>query len=254
MSLINRRSLLTLGGAGVLSLGLSTAGLTAPTDPFTLGVASGDPLTDGFVIWTRLAPTPLAQDGSGGLTTPVDVGWEVASDPNMRRVIQRGRATAHAGLAHSVHAEVGALNPGRPYWYRFTAQGHRSPVGKAVTAPPRGVQAPSLRLAVASCSHWEKGWFSAYRHMAAEHPDLVLFLGDYIYEYSYTGPRAEGVVRHHDSAGEVKTLPAYRNRYALHRTDKDLQAVHAVAPALMTWDDHEVQNDYANQWSQDPSI
>src|SRR5260221_9873406 len=128
MSLIDRRSLLTLGGAGALSLGFSTAGLAAPSDPFTLGVASGDPLTDGFVIWTRLAPAPLAEDGSGGLTTPVDVGWEVASDPAMRRVIQRGRATAHASLAHSVHAELGGLNSGRPHWHHFTPPGHRTPL------------------------------------------------------------------------------------------------------------------------------
>ncbi|HZZ36721.1 MAG TPA: alkaline phosphatase D family protein, partial [Caulobacteraceae bacterium] len=254
MTVLDRRGLLILGGASAVGLAFSTSGLAATRDPFTLGVASGDPLTDGFVIWTRLAPTPLAEDGAGGLTAPVDVAWEVAADPAMRRIVQRGRAVAHAGLAHSVHVEVGGLNPGRPYWYRFTAQGHRSPVGRVLTAPMRGTAQTSLRLAVASCSHWEKGWFSAYRHMAAEHPDLVLFLGDYMYEYSYSGPRAEGIVRHHDSPNEVKTLPAYRNRYALHRTDKDLQAVHLAAPCLMTWDDHEVQNDYANKWSADPSI
>src|SRR6266481_2207245 len=119
MTLLDRRSLITLGGAGALSLAFSTSGLAAPHDPFTLGVASGDPLPDGFVIWTRLAPQPLAPDGAGGLRTPVPVTWEVAADPAMRRVVKRGGVAAHAGLAHSVHAEVGGLDPSRPYWYRF---------------------------------------------------------------------------------------------------------------------------------------
>ncbi|MDB5429606.1 MAG: Phosphodiesterase/alkaline phosphatase [Caulobacter sp.] len=221
-------------------------------DPFTLGVASGDPAPDGFVIWTRLAPQPLAEDGGGGLSADAPVTFEVAEDPGFRTVVRRGRARASAALGHSVHVEVAGLKPGRPYWYRFAAMGAQSAVGTARTAPAAGAAVDHLRFAFASCSHWELGWFSAYRHMAAENPDLVLFLGDYIYEYSYKSERdAARLVRRHDRREEIIDLAGYRNRYALYRTDPDLQALHACAPCLVTWDDHEVQNDYANRWSQD---
>jgi alkaline phosphatase D len=225
---------------------------SAARDPFTLGVAAGDPLADGFVIWTRLAPDPLAPDGRGGLSGAVEVAWEVASDEAMRQVVRRGRTMADDRFAHSVHIEVAGLSPGRPYWYRFTAQGHQSPVGRARTAPARGLD--KMKVVMASCSHWELGWFSAYRHMAAEDPDLVLFLGDYIYEYSYRrDDRARHqVVRQHDREDDVVDLAGYRNRYAQYKTDPDLQALHAAAACLMTWDDHEVENDYSNRWSEDP--
>jgi alkaline phosphatase D len=249
--IIDRRWL--LAGAASAATAFSTSGLTAPATPFTLGVAAGDPLTDGFVIWTRLATRPLAEDGQGGMSAPVDVRWEVADDPGFRRVAQKGRATAHRALAHAVHVEVGGLNPGRPYWYRFAAQGHRSAVGKAATAPLRETRQAPVKLAVASCSHYEAGYFAAYRHMAAEQPDVVAFLGDYFYEYSYQGS-TRAFVRPYDQPKEVKSLAQYRNRYAIHRRDPDLQALHAAAPCLMTWDDHEVQNDYAGRWSQNPNI
>jgi alkaline phosphatase D len=251
---IDRRQLLVLGGGALLAAGapaLAREGPTAAKTPFTLGVASGDPTPDGFVIWTRLAPAPLAADGRGGLDTPVSVLWEIAADETMRQVIRAGRTTADARSAHAVHLEVGGLPSGRPYWYRFTAQGHQSPVGQARSAPAPGDHLERLTVAMATCAHWELGWFSAYRHIAEERPDLVLFLGDYIYEYSYRGDRAKGrTVRAHDRQDEVVDLAGYRNRYALYKTDPDLQALHAVAPCLMTWDDHEVQNDYSNRWSQ----
>jgi alkaline phosphatase D len=217
--------------------------------PFTLGVASGEPTPDGFVLWTRLAPEPLAFDGHGGTSEPVSIMWEVAADDTLRNVVRTGTAEADGRLAHSVHVEVGGLEPGRPYWYRFTAMGQQSPIGRAKTAPPPNARPDSMRFVFASCSNWEVGYFSAYRHMAEQNPDLVIFLGDYIYEYTHADANADRVVRRHD--GPTATdLASYRNRYALYRTDPDLQALHAAAPCLMTWDDHEVENDYANAWSE----
>jgi alkaline phosphatase D len=217
--------------------------------PFTLGVASGQPMPDGFVLWTRLAVDPLAADGLGGMSEPVSVMWEVASDERMRNVIRRGTAEAQEDSAHSVHVEIGGLEPGRPYWYRFSALGEQSPTGVARTAPTLDAKLMSMRFVFASCANWQHGYYSAYRHMAAENPDLIIFLGDYIYESTVAGPNADRVLRKHDGPTAVD-LTGYRNRYALYRTDPDLQALHAAAPCLMTWSDHEVENDYANQWSQ----
>jgi len=217
--------------------------------PFTLGVASGEPTPDGFVLWTRLAPVPLALNGLGGASDAVSVMWEVAADDTMREVVRTGTAQADSQLAHSVHVEVSSLKPGRPYWYRFTALGQQSTVGRARTAPAPNARSDRMRFAFASCANWQLGYFSAYRHMAEENPDLVIFLGDYIYEYTHPDAAAVGVLREHD--GPTATdLAGYRNRYALYRTDPDLQALHAAAPCLMTWDDHEVENDYANEWSE----
>jgi alkaline phosphatase D len=246
--MFSRRSLLVAAPAVLVGACASLSG--ASVQPFTLGVASGDPWPDGFVIWTRLAPDPVAQDGLGGLSAAQAVLWEVAEDEDMRRVVAQGRVEADSRLAHSVHVEVAGLRPNRPYWYRFTAMGARSTVGKARTAPAPGQAMDALRLTMASCSHYEVGWFSAYRHMAAEQPDLTLLLGDYIYEYSYDPARRADLVRNHDSPTEVVDLAGYRRRYALYRTDADLQALHAVAPCLVTWDDHEVQNDYGDDLSQ----
>lgn len=219
--------------------------------PFTLGVASGDPLPDGFVIWTRLAPLFNAADGSGGLKRAVPVRWRVASDAAMTRIVKQGEVLATERFAHSVHVEVAGLAAGRPYWYQFEGLGAQSPVGQARTTPPLQAMA-SARLGFVSCSHWERGYFSAYRHLAAEQPDLVFFLGDYIYDSSYAADSGK-VFRAHGS-GNAVSLSDYRNRYALYKTDPDLQALHAAAPSVATWDDHEVQNDYANRWSQDPKI
>jgi alkaline phosphatase D len=226
---------------------------SAGRDPFTLGLASGDPSSDGMVLWTRLAPDPLAQNGLGGMANEaVAVQWEIAADDQMRSVVARGDTLALPDDAHAVHVEVAGLQPNRPYWYRFRALGAESAIGRTRTAPAATEAVDRLRLSFASCSNWELGYFSAYRHMAAEDPDLVLFLGDYIYEYSYKpGERAKkGVVRTHAQQDEIADLAAYRNRYAQYRTDEDLQRLHATAPCLMTWDDHEVQNDYGGPYSE----
>jgi len=218
-------------------------------NPFTLGVASGDPAPDGFVLWTRLAPEPLAADGAGG-TGPdrVRVRWRVATDDRMRRVVQQGVAVADPDLAHSVHVEVRDLKPGRPYWYQFSVHGEESATGQARTAWSYRDSPRRLRFAAASCQHFEQGFYNAYAHMANEDLDLVLHLGDYIYEdgVSPTLPRQ------HDG-DEPMTLAAYRNRHALYKSDRHLQAAHAMCPWLVVWDDHEVENNWASQFDQNGS-
>ena len=214
-------------------------------DPFTLGVASGDPSPDGFVLWTRLAPDPL---NGGGIADDVGVRWEIASDDAFRQVVGSGTATASSELAHSVHVEVSGLEPDRWYWYRFFAGDAASPVGRARTVPTPESMPERLSLAFASCQHYETGFYTAYEHMAAEHPDLVFHLGDYIYE----GP-AQPRVRAHRGE-ELASLEDYRNRYALYRTDPDLQLAHAACPWVVTWDDHEVDNNYAADVSEQPDV
>ncbi|MDR3422796.1 MAG: alkaline phosphatase D family protein [Xanthobacteraceae bacterium] len=219
-------------------------------DPFSLGVASGAPRPDGFVLWTRLAPepqsiNPLTPGGmSGGDAT---VGYEIANDPGMHDVVRHGEAIAEQAFAYSVHLDVRGLPPGRPYWYRFTSGDAASRVGRAATLPAPGTALERLRFGFVSCSNYEHGYFSAYRHLADENPEFVIFLGDYIYEYI---EERRPVVRRHSDGIEAATLPTYRNRYAQYRLDPDLQRLHAEAPALVTWDDHEVQNDYADKWSE----
>jgi alkaline phosphatase D len=242
-----RRVLACTGAVAAFAIGRHLA--RAADSVFTLGVASGEPSPDGFVIWTRLATNPLSADGMGGMSTPVSVMWEVATDDGMHKVVRSGNTEADGRWAHSVHVEVGGLEPNRPYWYRFTAAGEQSPVGRTRTAPAADASPDRLRFAFASCSNYQVGYFSAYRHIAEENPELVIFLGDYIYEYTYPSTTGDHVVRKHD--GPTATdLVGYRNRYGLYRTDPDLQALHATAPCLMTWDDHEVENDYANEWSE----
>jgi alkaline phosphatase D len=179
-------------------------------------------------------------------TVPVPVEWEIADDPAMRQVVRRGTVNAEPEFAHSVHVECNGLEPGRDYWYRFIAGGEASLTGRTRTAPAGGASVERLRFGYCSCSNYELGYFSAYRHLAAENPDLVLFLGDYIYEYINQSLRK---VRHHSDGVETKDLAAYRNRHAQYKTDPDLQVLHATAPCLATWDDHEVQNDYADYYS-----
>lgn len=210
---------------------------------FALGVASGEPLPDSVVLWTRLAPDPL--DGGGMPPAPVPVQWEIAEDAAMRRVVRRGEVVARAEWAHSVHAEARGLAPGRWYWYRFRAGGEASLVGRTRTAPAPSASPDRLRFAVACCQDFQNGYYSAYRHMAREALDFVLHLGDYIYEY---GART-GRVRQH-RGGETVTLADYRNRYAQYRADPDLQAAHAAFPWLAVPDDHEVENDYADDKSE----
>lgn len=248
----HRRRLLVGGASGFALAILSPFARSAGVDyPFTLGVASGDPWPDGFVIWTRLAPLFNAEDGRGGLSKPVQVRWTVASDMNMTSIVRQGQVMADSRLAHSVHVEVSGLESSRPYWYQFEALGAQSPIGRSLTAPAFNSLLP-IKVGFVSCAHWELGYFSAYRHLATEAPDVVFFLGDYIYEDSHSAGSPK-IVRSHGS-DESKDLTGYRNRYALYKTDPDLQALHACAPSVSTWDDHEVQNDYAGQWSQDPKI
>ncbi|MFB9904156.1 alkaline phosphatase D family protein [Allokutzneria oryzae] len=252
----SRRTFLGLAGVSAAAVVLGTGapahaftpgGDDVPADPFRLGVASGDPEPDSVVLWTRLAPEPLAADGHGGMPRrPVDVHYEVAEDPGFARVVRRGHAVASPELAHSVHPEVHGLRPGREYFYRFRAGRSISPVGRTRTAPARGDQAARLSFAVASCQAWYHGHFTAYRHMATEDIDLVFFVGDYIYEYAINSVNLwrQGVQLDKVHDAEVRTLEQYRLRYALFKSDPHLQAVHAKAPWVSTWDDHEVQNNY----------
>lgn len=206
--------------------------------PFRLGVASGEPLPDGVVLWTRLVTDPTAPGGGMG-RAPIKVGWEIAEDEGLKRVVRRGQAPAVAEAGHSVHVEVAGLEPDRSYFYRFTAGGHASPVGRTRTAPEPHARVARLRIAYGSCQKYESGFYAAHAHLAQEDPDVVLFLGDYIYEQPAT---SDGVRVH--PAETAQDLASYRRRYAWYKADADLQAAHAVAPWVVMWDDHEVANDY----------
>jgi alkaline phosphatase D len=235
-SLWHRRAVLAaMAGLAATPLIPVNAGTRVSDDPFALGVASGDPGQDGFVLWTRLVgrdATPLA-------AAAIIVRYEIANDPDFRRPVQAGRAIAHPERAHAVHVEVDGLPPGRTFWYRFHALGATSPTGRAVTVPRT---ADRLRLAVTSCQHWEQARFGVYRDIIAAYPDLIVQLGDYIYEQSY----ADQLVKVRPfGAPEPRDLAGYRQRHALYKTDPDLQAAHLAAPWICTWDDHEVLNDYA---------
>jgi len=208
------------------------------THPFSLGIASGDPAPDGVVLWTRLVLADAAQ-----LQAAHTVRWEVAHDARFAQIVQKGEAPALPQLGHSVHVELRGLAPGRWYHYRFMLGDAVSTVGRTRTAPAAGDLPGALRVAYASCQRWEHGQYAAWRHLAAEQPDLVLFLGDYIYEYA-TPRHADDLARTH-SLKLATTLADYRDRYALHKSDPALQAAHATCPWAVTWDDHEVQNDYA---------
>ncbi|PLT29475.1 alkaline phosphatase [Peribacillus deserti] len=212
--------------------------------PFTLGVASGDPLSDGVVLWTRLAPDPLNGGGMSG--EAFQVKWEIAKDEHFRKIVHQGKEIARPELGHSVHVEVSGLRPNSVYFYRFKSGGEVSQTGRTKTLPKQGTSVSSLTFAFASCQQYEHGYFTAYKHMAKEDLDLVFHLGDYIYEYGpneYISPT--GNVRVHNSP-EIITLEDYRNRYAQYKSDVHLKAAHAACPWIVTWDDHEVENNYAN--------
>ncbi|MGK5553597.1 alkaline phosphatase D family protein [Actinomadura kijaniata] len=258
VSAFNRRSFLVTTGlaAGVAALpATGAAAAPAPArrraalaaDPFTLGVASGDPEPDGFVLWTRLALNPLAEDGLGGMPfVDFPVQWQVAADERFRRVVRQGTAQARAAAAHSVHVELEGLRPGHEYWYRFRVGRYLSPAGLTRTSPHPASYGPDLAMGFVSCSQFEHGWFTAYRRLAEDHPDLILHLGDYQYEYkkgAYNIPG--GNVRDHEGP-ETVTLAGYRQRHAQYKSDPDLQAAHAVAPWLVVFDDHEVENNWAD--------
>ena len=205
----------------------------AREDPFTLGVASGDPLPDGVVLWTRLAPEPLDPDGRGGMPA-VDraVQWEVALDERFRCVVRRGSVITTAALGHSVHVEVSGLDPARVYHYRFRAGGHVSPTGTTRTAPAPGAPNTRLVFALACCQSWVGGRYGAYRTMADEDLDLVVHVGDYIYEHK-----------------GAETLADFRRIHAWYKTSADLQAAHARFPFVAVFDDHEVENNWAGSRS-----
>ncbi|TDE02024.1 alkaline phosphatase, partial [Jiangella asiatica] len=216
-----------------------------PDYPFTLGVASGDPLPDAVVIWTRLAPRTLEPFGGLG-PRPVLVQWQVAEDDQFRRVVRSGTARARREQSYSVHVDVTGLRPWRHYWYRFRVGRDLSPVGRTRTAPESGQPLPGLSFAFASCQAYWEGFYTAYRDLAALDHDVVFHLGDYLYEYGVgvgAGVRQQELPA--DFLRETITLDEYRARYALYKSDSDLQAAHAAAPWIVTMDDHEVENNWA---------
>ncbi|MDP3652823.1 MAG: alkaline phosphatase D family protein [Rhodoferax sp.] len=236
---LDRRQLLQLAVAGASVQWLARTAHSQSSfsqDPFAFGVASGSPTHDSVVLWTRLAPGALVHERNAPLT----VRWELAHDPQFKRLVSQGQSAASPELGYSVHVEVPGLKADRWYHYRFMVGDAVSPTGRTRTFPLPDAPVHRLRLGYASCQKWEDGHFSAWRHMRAENLDAVLFMGDYIYEY----PGVSSKLRT-PGGGWVLTLDDYRARYALYKTDADLQAMHATCPWLMTWDDHEVQNDYA---------
>ena len=240
--MLNRRAFLLSGLAmSATSFGFARSAAQNPKfpgSPFALGVSSGDPTSDGIVLWTRLAIDPL--NGGGMPARAIEVQWQISSDDRMSRIVRAGKAVASPDWGHSVHVEVGGLEPHRWYWYQFRAGAEASVVGRTRTLPRPQAKVDRLRFAIASCQHYEQGHFTAYHHMAAEDLDLVMHLGDYIYENEGLDNR----VRKH-AGGELMTIEDYRNRYAQYRSDPALQAVHASFPFLVVWDDHEVDNNYA---------
>lgn len=212
-------------------------------DPFSLGIASGEPTPDGVVLWTRLAPDPLA--GGGLPSEEIEVTWRIATDDRLGHVVQQGRALARPALAHALHVEVDGLQPDREYWYQFHVGNEVSAIGRTRTLPPRDQPDAHMQFAFASCQHYEQGYYTALEHLSREDVRFVIHLGDYIYE----GPRNASAVRQH-AGEETVTLLDYRNRYAQYKSDLSLQAAHAAFPWIVTWDDHEVDNNYAGAMSE----
>ncbi|WP_329341663.1 alkaline phosphatase D family protein [Streptomyces sp. NBC_01352] len=243
-----RRTVVKAAAATAVLAGPLAAALPAraATDSpaFLHGVASGDPLPDGILLWTRVTPTAEAEPGSGlGPDTPVD--WVVARDKALTNIVAKGSVTATAATDHTVKADIRGLEPATDYWFRFSAGGTDSPVARTRTAPAADAAVPNLRFGVVSCANWEAGYFSSYRHLAARGDlDAWLHLGDYIYEYG-TGEYGtrDTVVRPHAPTHEILTLADYRTRHGRYKTDADLQALHAAAPVIAIWDDHEFAND-----------
>ncbi|MBW5425608.1 alkaline phosphatase [Streptomyces sp. BG9H] len=258
---LGRRRFLTVTGAAAtlaFATNLPTAGVAGAAEldarrikenPFTLGVASGDPLPSSVLLWTRLAPAPY-EPGGGLPKERVSVHWELAHDPRFRRVARRGVTTAHPEYNHTVHVEVDHLDAGRRYYFRFRAGQWTSATGRTRTAPAPGSRPGSLTLAAVSCQAYHDGYFTAYKHLAQDDVDVVFHLGDYLYEYAVNatgGARAykdRTLPAHYNK--ETLTLEDYRLRYALYKSDPDLRAAHAAHPFVVTWDDHEAENNYAD--------
>ena len=249
------RRLILIGGVAAVAAnwGHLPKALRPGAYPFRLGVASGDPLTTGFIIWTRLAPRPEEQRG-GMPSEPVAVDWEVASDDAFRTVVARGRATAFPELAHSVHVDVQGLQPGGHYWYRFASMGEQSETGKAQTLPDPRSHVARVRFAALGCQHYETGYYTALRHAAEEELDFIYHFGDYIYEYDvgigmevFRQPAA--LIRRY-RGGAPSTLEDYRQRYAQTKESLSLQKAHASTTWFCTYDDHEVQNNWVSDHDQ----
>ncbi|MET8101429.1 alkaline phosphatase D family protein [Streptomyces sp. NPDC005236] len=231
--------------AAPLAAALPARAAEAPS--FLHGVASGDPLPDGILLWTRVTPASQAIPGSG-LGPDTEVSWTVARDKAFTSIVAKGSTTATAASDHTVKADIRGLQPATDYWFRFSAGGTDSPVARTRTTPAADASVANLRFGVVSCANWEAGYFSAYRHLAARGDlDAWLHLGDYIYEYKSGEYGTRGtVVRPHSPANEILTLADYRTRHGRYKTDPDLQALHHKAPVVAIWDDHEFAD---NSWS-----
>ncbi|MET9169611.1 alkaline phosphatase D family protein [Streptomyces misionensis] len=247
----SRRTVVKAAAATAVLAGPLAAALPAraadQAPAFLHGVASGDPLPDGVLLWTRVTPVPEATPGSG-VGPDTEVGWVVARDRALTQVVARGSTTATAASDHTVKADIRGLEPATDYWFRFSSGGTDSPVARTRTAPAPTADVSGLRFGVVTCANWEAGYFSAYRHLAARGDlDAWLHLGDYIYEYQSGEYAARGkVVRPHAPANEIITLADYRTRHGRYKTDPDLQALHLTAPVIAIWDDHEFAD---NAWS-----
>lgn len=244
---LNRRTVLRAGAVTAAAAALPVSPAAAGSPVFAHGIASGDPLPDGVVLWTRVTVGPDAAPGSGG-GAPATVQWEIAADSGFTAVVAAGSLRADAESDHTVKVDVRGLNPAQDYHYRFRALGETSAIGRTRTAPADSAAPARLRFGVVSCANWEAGYFAAYRHLAARDDlDAVIHLGDYLYEYAAGsfGGRA-GTVRRHEPAHEIVSLADYRIRHAQYKTDPDLMALHARVPFICTWDDHESAN---NAWS-----
>ncbi|MEV0256658.1 alkaline phosphatase D family protein [Streptomyces sp. NPDC050732] len=258
---LGRRRFLTVTGAAAalaFATNLPTAGVAGAAEldarritenPFTLGVASGDPQPSSVLLWTRLAPAPYEPDG-GLPRERVTVDWELAHDARFRRVARRGKVVAHPEFSHTVHVEADHLDAGRTYYFRFRTGRWISETGRTRTAPPTGSRPGTLTLAAVSCQAYHDGYFTAYKHLAKDDVDVVFHLGDYLYEYAVN---AVGGARNYTDRTlpahfnkETQTLEDYRLRYALYKSDPDLRAAHAAHPFVVTWDDHEAENNYAD--------
>ncbi len=252
---LRRRSLLLAATGAPLAAGVPAL-IAAPAraaghrigDPFTLGVASGDPTPGGMVLWTRLALDPLALDGGGGMPPhTVPVQWQLATDERFGHVVRHGTVPARPEAGHSVHVEPEGLAPGAEYFYRFRTGAHLSPVGRTLTAPRPGTRSRDLLLSFTSCADWQKGYFTPYARMAEDEPDLIAFLGDYFYEYGPYGSHVREQAGH-----ECFTLGDYRLRFAQHHSDPDLQKAHAIAPWAAVYDDHDIENAWAGDVPEQP--
>lgn len=247
--LLSGASLAILPFASKLALGYVHKQFAFEEYPFQLGVTSGDPVEDGVVLWTRLATKPVEGKPSGIPNENFEVSWELANDEGMKQVVQKGTMAATPELGHSIHIEVAGLEPDRWYWYRFRCGDAESPIGRTRTMPSMEKTPDQLRFAFVSCQHYETGYYTAYQHMSHDSLDLIVHLGDYIYE----GAGKDNRVRRHVGP-ELMTLEHYRARYALYKSDLDLQAAHQAAPWLVTWDDHEFDNNYAGLISEQSNV